>query len=74
MTDGERLSVISYVRERFDSQDEQLDNIIERLESLESDRDHRDGRNNFVKNAGKTIAGVIAAVLAALGIKSQVGL
>lgn len=74
MTPDERLSVIVYMRERFDKQDTQLDDIIDRLESLESDRDERRGRNSFVKNTGKTIAGIIAAVLAALGIKSQVGL
>lgn len=44
-----------------------------RLEALESKEDRRAGRNSFIVNAGKTIAGLIGAVLAALGIKSQLG-
>lgn len=46
----------------------------ERLEALESAEDRRAGRNSFLKDAAKGIAGLIAAVLALLGIKSQTGL
>ena len=81
MTDHERIEVIDYVRERFNTQDTTLKEIKElavdlaaRVETLESDRDHRDGRNNFINRAAKTAAGFIAAVLAALGIKSSLGL
>lgn len=45
----------------------------DRLEALESKEDQRAGRNSFIVNASKTFAGVIGAVLAALGIKSQLG-
>lgn len=72
MTDEERFSLKDYMRERFDSIDARLTDIHGRLESLEADRDQQIGRNNFIRNAAKAVAGAAAFVLAALGIKSQV--
>lgn len=80
MTDGETRLLQSFL-ERFDRRvgdleqkiDDGFSGFNDRLEALESDRDKRVGRNNFIVNAAKTIGGLLAAALAALGIKSQVG-
>lgn len=80
MTDNDRISIIAYVRERLDTVDAKLaeakvaiDRVHIRIESLEVERAGRQGRNGFIAAAAKTVAAFVAAVLAALGIKSQIG-
>lgn len=73
MTDAERFSLKEYMKERFDGVDERLDSLDGRLEALEKKEAGRQGRNTFLASSLKTIGGLLAAVLAALGIKSQVG-
>jgi hypothetical protein len=72
MTDAE-FSIKEYMTERFDGVDGRLDKLDARLETLEKKEAGRVGRNSFLANSLKTVGGLLAAILAALGIKSQVG-
>lgn len=74
MTDYERIDLKEYIGERFEALNVRLDGFEHRLDRLETAADQRDGRNNFVVNTAKAFGGLIAAILAALGIKSQIGL
>lgn len=71
MSDPERIDLKDYMREQFGVVHARLNAIDTRLEALESKEDQRTGRNNFLATSLKTIGGLLAAALAALGIKSQ---
>jgi hypothetical protein len=74
MTDGDRISIIAYVRERFDKQDSDLTEIkglvtdlAERVETLETQRDQRAGRDSFISKSAKAFAATVVTVGAAVG-------
>jgi tetrahydromethanopterin S-methyltransferase subunit G len=74
MSDPERIDLKHYIGEKFDAMNERLDGIDTRLDTLELDRDHRVGRNNFLVNFAKSVAAAIGAILAAIGIKNSLGI
>jgi hypothetical protein len=74
VTDGDRISIISYVRERLDSQDATLTEIkelcgglVDRMEAIEAKNDKRDGRDRFIVNGFKTLGALIVTACAAIG-------
>lgn len=80
MTDHEQIAVIDYSRERFDKLESlignlrrDVQNLHNRVDELEAERDSRAGRNNFIirtaQSFGASIAALAAIVAVYLGLK-----